>query len=215
MKHQHYLMMSCLCTAFAVTPLLHAKDQITSTETASSATHATSGTSTNTDTVTATDKDLMRKLAFSNISEIATANLALKKTSNPMVKTFAQHMIDDHTKASEELKTLAQRKNVALPTEPDPQHSAASKKMALMSGSAFDQIYIHEAGVVDHRATLHLLQNIGAHATDIDLKALAQKLTPTVVAHLDMVQKEKAGAGHDASSHDITKGGNTNKPAAK
>ena len=218
MKHQHYLMISCLCTAFGVTPLVHAKDQVSSTVTPSAAASVAS-TSTPapaiTDTVAATDKDLMRKLAFANLSEIATANLALTKTSNATVKTFAQHMIDDHTKASEELKALAQRKNVALPTAPDPQHAAASKKMALMSGNAFDQIYLHEAGVVDHRSTLQLLQNIGAHAKDTDLKALAQKLTPSVVAHLDMVQKETMGSRHDGASHDSNKGGDTKNPAAK
>ena len=220
MKHKHYLMMSCLCTAFAVTPLLHAKDEVTSTVTPSAAANVAgsstaTNTATSTDTVAATDKDLMRKLAFSNISEIATANLALKKTSNTTVKTFAQHMLEDHTKASEELKALAQRKNVALPTAPDQQHAAASKKMALMSGTAFDQIYLHEAGVVDHRATLQLLQNIGAHAKDSDLKALAQKMTPTVVAHLDMVQKETVSGGNDASSHGGVKAGDAKTPAAK
>ena len=176
---------------------------------AASATSTTSSTaaSTGTGTVAATDKDLMRKLAFANTSEIATANLALKKSSNASVKAFAQHMIDDHTKAGEELKALAQRKNVALPTEPDPQHAAASKKMALMSGPAFDKIYLKESGLVDHRATLKLLENIGTQAKDSDLKALAQKMTPTVVAHLDMVKKEGTASSSNAASREQSKEG--------
>ena len=236
MKRQHYLMMSCLWSAVAVSASSYAKDSAVN-----SATSATSPTTTTTtlptassaaksalvmdanrtsksassDSIAAADRDLMSKLAFANSSEIATANLALKKSSNQTVKTFAQHMIDDHTKASEELMALAQRKNVALPTGPDPQHSAASKKMALLSGSFFDQLYLHEAGVVDHRATLELLEDIGAHAKDNDLKALAQKMAPTVVAHLDMVQKDKAGAANDTHSHDAAKENAAKENAAK
>ena len=248
MKRQHYLMMSCLWSAVAVSASSYAKDSaVNSATSAKSATTTTTTSPTassgansattsapnltaksalavdanrtnksaSSDSIAAADRDLMRKLAFANSSEIATANLALKKSSNQTVKTFAQHMIDDHTKASEELMALAQRKNVALPTGPDPQHSAASKKMALLSGSVFDQLYLHEAGVVDHRATLELLEDIGAHAKDKDLKALAQKMAPTVVAHLDMVQKEKAGAVNDTHSHDAAKENAAKENAAK
>lgn len=231
MKHDTCLMMGCLCTAFAVTPSMYAKDGAGAAATPAATSAATSSTtpatvpaataasgsnaSTSTDAVAATDKDLMRKLAFANASEIATANLALKKSSNGTVKAFAQHMIDDHTQAGEELKTLAQRKNVALPTGRDAQHVAASKKMALMSGATFDKIYLHEAGLVDHRATLQLLEHIGMQAKVSDLKAPAQKLVPTVVAHLDMVQKESAESGSHASSHDHAKADVAKTPAAK
>ena len=220
MKRQHYLMMSCLCTAVAITSSLQAKDraQIVATPTATSTTASeptAAGKSTSADTVAASDRDLMRKLAFANIAEIATANLALKKSSNDTVKAFAQHMLDDHTKAGEELTALAQRKNVALPTVPDAQHASASKKMALLSGTVFDQLYLHEAGVVDHRATLRLLKNIDTYARDSDLKALAQKMTPTVEAHLDMVQKETAASRNDGDSHRMAKANDEKGEAAK
>jgi putative membrane protein len=207
MKRTLYLMTSCLCTALAISPPLQAKDQADAIGNSASALTTPSAAS----TVSAIDKDLMSKLAFANLSEISTANLALKKSSNETVKAFAQHMIDDHTKATEELKALAQRKNVVLPAEPDAQHAAAAKKMALMSGSAFDRLYLHEAGMVDHRATLQLLEHIGRHAKDNDLKALAQKLTPTVVAHLDMVRKDTAAAGSDATKASTTKSSVTRK----
>src|SRR5215204_6234316 len=57
------------------------------------------------------------KAAQGGMAEVELAKLALQKSTNADVKKFAQMMVTDHTKANDELKALAAKKNVTLPTD--------------------------------------------------------------------------------------------------
>jgi len=138
------------------------------------------------------DQKMMRDIAYSNISEIAAGKLALEKSQSADVKSFAQKMIDDHTKAQQELQTLADSKGVKLPTEPDAKHKALSKAMAGMKGEAFDKRYLKQGGLNDHENTHKLLTRVQDKAKDADLKAYAAKTITVVDQHLTLAQ-ETAG----------------------
>ena len=135
------------------------------------------------------DRDYMDDIAHANISEIAAAQLALQKSQNSDVKQFAQKMIDDHTKAEEELKQLADAKGVTLPTEPDVKHKTEAKTLKMMSGKTFDKEYVKHGGVADHEATQKLLQKVEKNAKDQDLKAYAGKTIQAVDEHLAMAKQ--------------------------
>ena len=138
------------------------------------------------------DQKMMRDIAYSNISEIATGKLALQNAKSDDVKAFAQKMIDDHTKAQQELQTLADSKGVKLPTEPDTKHKALAKVMAGMKGEAFDKRYLKQGGLNDHENTHQLLARVESKAKDADLKAYAAKTIAVVDQHLAEAQ-ETAG----------------------
>src|SRR3954470_4033366 len=55
--------------------------------------------------------------AMAGMAEVKLGQLALEKSTNDDVKKFAQMMVDDHTKANDELKALAQSKSIDLPTD--------------------------------------------------------------------------------------------------
>jgi len=157
------------------------------------------------------DQNMMREMAYSNLAEIETAKLAQSKSQNDQVKTYAQKMIDDHTKAQQELEQLAQAKGVTLPKEPDKKHQAAMKKMEALSGDKFDKQYMAQGGVKDHRDTHKLLTKAQKSATDPDLKAMVTKMTPVVDQHLNMAQEMQSGkgasSGSSGSSSDASKSG--------
>lgn len=134
------------------------------------------------------DRQLMRQLAQANLAEIATAKLAQEKSSNEDVKKFAQQMIDDHTKAMDQLTQVAQQKGVDLPTEPDAKHQALMKKMQGLSGDAFDRQYSTVAGMRDHNAAHQLLARAAKRAKDPDLKALVAQMQPTITEHMTMAK---------------------------
>jgi putative membrane protein len=134
------------------------------------------------------DQKMMRDIAYSNISEIATGKLALQNSQSDDVKSYAQKMIDDHTKAQQELQTLADSKGVKLPTEPDAKHKALSKVMAGMKGDAFDKRYLKQGGLNDHENTHKLLARVQDKAKDADLKAYAAKTITVVDQHLTLAQ---------------------------
>jgi putative membrane protein len=133
--------------------------------------------------VSRADRKLYIKLAEGNLAEIAASKQALVKSNDQKIKTFAQHMIDDHGMALEELSSLARNKQIELPSVPDEKHRKMAERMADMSPIDFNSQYA-KAAVVDHRATLKLLDKITSSAKDEDLKALAEKMKPKVQSHL-------------------------------
>lgn len=166
--------------------------------TANATTSASSTRASTSSTVASADQRMMRDIAYSNISEIATGKLALEKTQSEDVKAFAQKMIDDHTKAQQELQTLADGKGVKLPTEPDAKHKAAAKMLSALKGEAFDKRYLKQGGLNDHEKTHKLLQRVQDKAKDADLKAYAAKTITAVDQHLALAQETagKHGMGH-------------------
>jgi putative membrane protein len=146
------------------------------------------------------DQRMMKDIAQSNIDEIATGKLALANSTNADVKNFAQKMVDDHTKAQQELQTLADGKGVKLPTEPDAKHKALAKMMSGMKGDAFDKRYMKEGGLTDHKKTHQLLEKVESKAKDADLKAYAQKTIAAVEQHLAMAQDLTSKAGQRPGS---------------
>jgi len=141
------------------------------------------------------DRRAVMDMAQANMAEIETAKLALSKSENADVKTYAQQMIDDHGKALSEGQALAQTKGVTLPEELDAKHKAMSAKLEKLSGDEFDRTYMKQAGVADHKQTLAKLQKSAKSVKDPDVKALAAKMVPTVEQHLKAAQQMQTAKG--------------------
>ena len=143
------------------------------------------------------DVEMMEDIAHGNLAEIETGKMALEKGQSDAVKKFAQKMIDDHTKAQNELEKLASAKGVKLPTETDVQHKTIATALQALSGDTFDNQYIKRVGVGDHERTHDLLKKVSTSAKDPQLKAYAAKTIKVVDSHLAMARKmeknEKGG----------------------
>ncbi|HXG86659.1 MAG TPA: DUF4142 domain-containing protein [Pyrinomonadaceae bacterium] len=138
------------------------------------------------------DSKFMMMAATSDMNEIGLSNVALQKSQNEEVKKMAQMIIDDHTRASEELKSLAMSKSVMLPAEMDAKHKAMMDKMSSMSGADFDKMYI-KAMVKDHEKAVKLFQKESTSGKDADAKAFAAKILPVLQSHLTMAQSMMNG----------------------
>lgn len=135
------------------------------------------------------DQVFLQKLTQGNIAEVEAGKLAQTMATDSRVKAFGQHMAEDHGGALAEINGLATRKNIALPTEPDSKHKKTADKLKTLSGSAFDAAYMKSAGLEDHKATLALLKQMSSSAKDADIRALADKMIPTVERHYQMAQE--------------------------
>ena len=137
----------------------------------------------------ASDSSLLIDLAAGNRAEVQAGRLALEKSEDAKVRAFAQSMIDDHGKALAEVESLARQKNVTLPDGIGVLHKTKELALMALSGQSFNAQYIKRAGVGDHESTVKLLKKIQAEGKDADLKALADKLLPTVEHHLGMARQ--------------------------
>ncbi len=159
-----------------------------------------------------TDERLMMQLAQANIAEINAGKLAEQKSDNDQVKTFAKKMVDDHTRALDDLKQIAQAKGVTLPTEPDRQQQAMENKLSALSGAQFDRQYVNQSGNRAHRDTHRLLQKVSNTASDAELKSYAAKTIATVESHQQLAKetsKEIQSTSTGKSSSGMEKGGGT------
>lgn len=138
------------------------------------------------------DEKALKDMAMANMAEVETGKLALQKSQNAEVKSFAQQMVDDHTKGLDEVKAVAQAKGVTLPAELDAKHQAMGKKLAALSGDKFDRAYVEQAGVKSHREAKAIVTKAQSGGKDADVKAVAAKLQPTIDQHMGHVQQLSA-----------------------
>jgi len=136
---------------------------------------------------TTAPEGFMTEAAKGGMAEVELSRLATTKAQNADVKKFAQKMIEDHTNANAELKQLAGKKTVTLPTELDAAHKATKDKLAGLSGAEFDKEYVN-AMVTDHEKAVSLFKTQSETGTDADAKAFAAKTLPKLQMHLDMIK---------------------------
>jgi putative membrane protein len=126
--------------------------------------------------------------ANGGMAEVALGKLALSKTSNESIKKFAQMMVDDHSKANDELKEIAKKKNITLPEAVDTDHQKKMDDLDKKKGTKFDKAYV-DAMIDGHKKTLDMMNKEAKDGKDADLKAFAAKIAPTVQMHLDAIKK--------------------------
>lgn len=137
------------------------------------------------------DEAFMKKAAEAGMAEIEASKMAAEKASNTQVKSFAQQMVDDHTKAADELKQLAESKGVKLPTEPSMMQKAKLKMLKSDTGVAFDKRYADSFGVSAHKDTVSLFQKEATKGKDAETKAWAEKTLPALQHHMEMANDLK------------------------
>ncbi|MBO0357440.1 DUF4142 domain-containing protein [Hymenobacter sp. BT186] len=118
----------------------------------------------------------------SNLLEIQTAQLALQKSTSPEVKKFAQMMLDHHTKATQELKTIATPLSVTLPEAMMPIHQAIADKVKNTEGKKFDEAYM-DAMETAHQMDIAMFETKSRTATNATVKAYATKALPMLKSH--------------------------------
>lgn len=148
----------------------------------------TSNTNMSNSTSSATAPEgFMTEAAKGGMAEVELGKLAVTKAQDPAVKQFAQQMVADHTRANNELKTVAGKKTVTLPTDVGAEHKATMDKLSKLSGAEFDKEYVNEM-VKDHEKDVALFQSQADGGTDADTKAFAAKTLPTLKMHLEMIK---------------------------
>jgi putative membrane protein len=147
----------------------------------------------------ASDSAFAVKMAQVGIAEVELGKLATQKAMREDVKKFGQQMVDDHSKANDELKAVATKKNITLPSDTDAEHKALYDRLSKLSGAAFDQAYL-KAMVDGHRKVAADVRKEQKSGSDAELKEFAGKTLPTVEAHLKHAEGLSKGA-HSTSTN--------------
>jgi putative membrane protein len=140
------------------------------------------------------DKQFVMKAAEGGMAEVELGQLAASKGSNDAVKQFGQKMADDHGKANDELKSLAQQKGITVPTDLNAKDKAEKARLDKLSGAEFDKAYM-EHMVKDHKKDVAEFKKESNSGKDSDVKQWAGKTLPTLESHLQLAQDTASKVG--------------------
>ena len=129
--------------------------------------------------LSAADKTFMMNAAKGGMMEVEMGKMAAQSAQNADVKKFGNRMVTDHSKANNELMSLAKEEGVSLPGA-----KATGKWKS-------DKDYM-TAMVKDHQADLAEFQKEAQNGTDPDVKAFAAKGAKMVSTHLKLAEETQA-----------------------
>lgn len=133
------------------------------------------------------DADWAVKAADGGMEEVALGKLAEEHGTNPKVKELGKMMVADHSKANEELKALAAKKNITLPVAMSEKHQKDHDDLAKKTGADFDREYT-KMMVDDHQDDIDEFQKEADHGKDADVKNWAAGKVPVLQHHLEMAK---------------------------
>ena len=150
------------------------------------------------------DRQFIKKAAEGGLAEVQLGQLATEKADSQDVKQFGQRMVDDHTKANDQLKQVASQKGVTVPDKLSPKDAATKARLEKLSGKAFDRAYMRDMEM-DHTKDVSEFRLESKNAKDPDVKNFASQTLPTLQDHL---KEAKSIAPKTGAKTSQTSGGN-------
>jgi len=138
----------------------------------------------------AADRQFVTKAAQGGQAEVELGQLAADKGQSQQVKDFGQKMVQDHSKANDQLKQIASQENIPLPSGLSAKDKALKDRLSKLSGAQFDLAYM-QSMVQDHKEDIAEFQKEASNGKDQPVKQFAQQTLPTLQEHLHMAQQDK------------------------
>jgi putative membrane protein len=146
------------------------------------------------------DMQFVKDAAAANNFEILTSKLAIERSGNTFVQEFAKEMVHEHQSSQNELRLIAMRKGVSLPSRLPANLQSAYNRLARLNGAAFDRAYQmwqkqgHEGASLKFKAEIR-------NGRDQDIKAYAVKTLPAVTMHYKMLLAKRTMMGATKMDH--------------
>lgn len=120
----------------------------------------------------------VQQAAQTGLTEIEAAKVALARSTDPAIRSFAQRMVEENGKRNLELASLAMAKGIDAPTSLDAEHQAVLDDITSKTGADFDRSYSEKMHMGHTRAVA--LFEAAANSPDTELSGFAKKELPTL-----------------------------------
>lgn len=134
------------------------------------------------------DRMFLRGATEAGIADVKFSQLAMEKTSSDDVKTFAQTMVDDHTRLNQNLARVADSMGITLPKHMNKEDEARYAKLQSLSGTDFDTAYL-TLMVKDHHRAMRVFRMEANTVNDPSLRDAVGDGEHVIHGHLVMVNK--------------------------
>ncbi|MGB2628236.1 MAG: DUF4142 domain-containing protein [Candidatus Acidiferrum sp.] len=135
-----------------------------------------------------TDSQFAIKAAQGGLAEVQMGQLAESKGTSDAVKEFGKRMVNDHSKANEQLKKIAEKESINLPTDMNKMDQATYDRLSKLSGTDFDREYA-KLMVKDHEKDVAEFQKESHSGKDDSVKNFAAQTLPTLQEHLQLARQ--------------------------
>jgi putative membrane protein len=130
------------------------------------------------------DAQFLIDAAEINMEEIKLGQLAQQNSMMSEVQELGKMMETEHTKCLNDLKMLAEKKAISLPTTITKEGEEAYQKLITESASDFDKKYC--SMMVDgHKTAISKFEKASADCVDVDIRTWATETLPSLRKHLD------------------------------
>lgn len=130
----------------------------------------------------------VKEAAIGGMMEVELGRYAQQNASNPRVKNFGAMMVRDHTRANDELKSIAAGKNITVPATIDDSHQSKMNDLMKKKGPDFDKDYMKDM-VDDHNKDVDEFRKQSENSTDPEIKAFAAKTLQVLIVHQDSAKQ--------------------------
>lgn len=141
------------------------------------------------------DAEFVAEAAAINMEEIELGELAQEKGMSQDVKDLGKMMVDEHTKALNDIKMLADKKGITIPSSLTEDAQDKYNKLNEKSGKDFDKEYA-DMMVKGHEKAIDKFEKASSDADDMDIRDMAASMLPSLHTHLEHSKEcqEKAKA---------------------
>ncbi|OQW37250.1 MAG: hypothetical protein A4E19_13875 [Nitrospira sp. SG-bin1] len=144
------------------------------------------------------EESFLQTAAQGNQAEIALGQLAAQKATSPEVKQFGAKMVQDHQKASQEVKQLASKEGLQLPMQISDKQKQKQQELSQLSGKEFDRAYMQYM-LKDHQKEVKEFEQNASQLQDKDVKQWASGTLPVLKQHLQQAQTIASSMGIESA----------------
>ncbi len=147
------------------------------------------------DAIAPKDQQFLMTAAGAQKAELALGQMAIQRAENEKVKQLAHRMVEDHIKAGQEVRKLAEAAGITLPDDPSVDPQKLGDTRSKLSGTEFDRAYVqhevknHQKNLAEFKKTNEEAQTSADQTVGVRYAASAQRASHRRQKRVSVSQK--------------------------
>jgi predicted outer membrane protein len=130
--------------------------------------------------------------------ELQLAHRAVQNSQDKSVQTIGHRIINEQTRANDELKKLASSKGVSLPQDLTSSQKQTYERLAGLQGAEFDKAYRQHLNS-DYKETIQMFENAASNGRDGQVRSVASQYAKLFEEHAEVIGMGSVGTTSDRS----------------
>lgn len=148
--------------------------------------------------ISSADRKFFLAAAEGGMAEVEAGKLAQQHGQSDKVKEIGNTLVEDHTKANQELKQIAAEQGIDVPDQVSAKKQNALSKLEQAPAEKFDRTFLRQQERV-HRQNLSRFEHVAEQSENEAIKQFAAKTLPALRKHLELIQEASGDVAPAAS----------------